>query len=204
VNRLNVKSGFLNIPDYRVGDPPKGVAELIDYGLITEGADSPAIDFGSITDPATVEAIEFYAGLTTDGVSPQSYVGENELVPLGDMANGQVGMYIDGGWAMGAMEEQAEDPALLENVVAAPIPGADGIAPVFAGGSALSVFATTQQPDLAFELLTVMGDEEGGKGYADVAGFFPAYPALLDSDEYHGTIVSSTADPGSYPVRDDQ
>ncbi|MEU0489461.1 extracellular solute-binding protein [Nocardiopsis sp. NPDC006139] len=139
---------------------------------------------GHLTDPATVEAIEFYADLTNDGVSPQSYVGENELVPLADMANSQVGMYIDGSWALTSMEEQAEDPAVLENIVAAPIPGADGIAPAFAGGSALSVFSTTQYPELAFELLTVLGDQEGGQGYADAAGFFPAYPELLAGDEY--------------------
>jgi N,N'-diacetylchitobiose transport system substrate-binding protein len=139
---------------------------------------------GNLTDPATVEAVEFYASLTTDGISPQGYVGENELVALADMANSELGMYIDGGWALGSMEEQAEDPAVLENIASAPIPGADGIAPVFAGGSALTVFTTTEHPDEAFDLLTVLGDEEGGKGYADVAGFFPAYPALLETPEY--------------------
>lgn len=148
---------------------------------------------GRLTDPATVEAIEFYASLTADGISPQGYVGENELVALADMANSELGMYIDGGWALSAMEEQAEDPAVLENIVAAPIPGADGIAPVFAGGSALTVFSTTEHPDLAFELLTFLGDEEGGKGYADVAGFFPAYPALLESDEYQEDPERSAA-----------
>lgn len=139
---------------------------------------------GRLTDPATVEAVEFYASLSTDGISPQDYVGQNELIALADIANSELGMYIDGGWAIGAMEEQAEDPSVVENIAAAPIPGADGIAPAFAGGSALTVFTTTEHPDLAFELLTVLGDEEGGKGYADVAGFFPAYPALLDDDEY--------------------
>ncbi|WP_433697998.1 extracellular solute-binding protein [Nocardiopsis sp. CA-288880] len=139
---------------------------------------------GNLTDPATVEAVEFYASLTTDGISPQGYVGENELVALADMANSELGMYIDGGWALGSMEEQAEDPSVLENIASAPIPGADGIAPVFAGGSALTVFTTTPHPDEAFDLLTVLGDEEGGKDYADVAGFFPAYPALLETPEY--------------------
>ncbi|MEC3892400.1 extracellular solute-binding protein [Nocardiopsis sp. LDBS1602] len=140
---------------------------------------------GRLTDPATVEAVEFYADLTAEHeISPQSYVGENELVPLADMANSQVGMYIDGGWALGSMEEQAEDPEVLENIASAPIPGADGIAPVFAGGSALTVFGLTEHPEQAFDLLGVLGDQEGGKAYADVAGFFPAYPELLEADEY--------------------
>ncbi|MCK9873392.1 extracellular solute-binding protein [Nocardiopsis dassonvillei] len=148
---------------------------------------------GTLTDPATVEAIEFYSSLTTDGISPQDYVGQNELIALADMANSQLGMYIDGGWAIGSMEEQAEDPAVIENIVAAPIPGAEGIAPAFAGGSALTVFTTTEHPDLAFELLTVLGDEEGGQGYADVAGFFPAYPHLLESETYQEDPATAAA-----------
>ncbi|MFC3995435.1 extracellular solute-binding protein, partial [Nocardiopsis sediminis] len=140
---------------------------------------------GRLTDPATQEAIEFYAGLTTEEeISPQSYVGENELVPLADMANGEVGMYIDGDWALTSMEEQAEDPEILDQIAAAPLPGAEGIAPAFAGGSALTVFTTTEHPDFAFELLKVMGDKEGGRGYADAAGFFPAYPEMLDDEAY--------------------
>ncbi|MBV2363110.1 extracellular solute-binding protein [Streptomonospora nanhaiensis] len=149
---------------------------------------------GRLTSPETQEAIEFYAGLTTEEeVSPQSYVGENELVPLADMANGEVGMYIDGGWALTSMEEQAEDPAVLEEIGAAPIPGAEGIAPAFAGGSALTVFATTEHPDFAFELLKVMGDQEGGKGYADAAGYFPAYPEMLDDESYQSDPVTAAA-----------
>ncbi|WP_017571737.1 extracellular solute-binding protein [Nocardiopsis halotolerans] len=135
---------------------------------------------GQLTDPATMEALEFYASLTTDGISPQEYVGQNELIALADMANSELGMYIDGGWALTSMEEQAADPAVVENIAAAPIPGADGMAPALAGGSALTVFSTTEHPDLAFDLLTVLGDEEGGQGYADVGGFFPAYPHLLE------------------------
>ncbi|WP_017594572.1 extracellular solute-binding protein [Nocardiopsis potens] len=147
---------------------------------------------GRLTSPETKEAIDFYASLTTEEeISPQSYVGENELIPLADMANGKLGMYIDGSWAMGQMEEQAEDPELLEEISAAPIPGAEGIAPAFAGGSALTVFSTTEHPAHAFELLKLMGDKEGGKGYADAAGYFPAYPELLDDQSYQEDPVTA-------------
>ncbi|WP_046471256.1 extracellular solute-binding protein [Allosalinactinospora lopnorensis] len=140
---------------------------------------------GRLTDPATKEAIEFYADLTVDEeISPQAYVGETELTPLADMANGRLGMYIDGGWALSSMEEQADDPDILDDIEAAPIPGAEGTAPAFAGGSALALFSTTETPDLAFDLLTTMADKEGGQEYADAAGFFPAYPELLDAPEY--------------------
>lgn len=147
-----------------------------------------------LSSPETREAIEFYAGLTTEEkTSPQSYVGENELVPLADMANGEVGMYIDGGWALTSMEEQAQDPAVLDGIEAAPIPGADGTAPAFAGGSALTLFATTEHPDAAFELLQIMGDKEGGRGYADAAGYFPAYPGMLDDESYQSDPVTAAA-----------
>ncbi|MDA2802885.1 extracellular solute-binding protein [Nocardiopsis suaedae] len=147
---------------------------------------------GQLTSAEAKEAVEFYAGLTSEEeISPQSYVGENELVPLADMANGELGMYIDGSWAMGQMEEQAEDPALLEEISAAPMPGAEGIAPAFAGGSALTVFSTTEYPEHATELLKVMGDKEGGKGYADAAGYFPAYPELLNDPAYQEDPVKA-------------
>ncbi|SJZ54839.1 carbohydrate ABC transporter substrate-binding protein, CUT1 family (TC 3.A.1.1.-) [Marinactinospora thermotolerans DSM 45154] len=140
---------------------------------------------GRLTSPETKEAIEFYAGLSgDDGVSPKAYVGENELVPLADMANSKLGMYIDGGWALGSMEEQAEDKSVLENIASAPLPGAEGNAPAFAGGSALSVFALSENPDHAAELLKLMGGKEFGKKYADAGGFFPAYPELLDDPAY--------------------
>ncbi|GAA1751648.1 extracellular solute-binding protein [Streptomonospora arabica] len=149
---------------------------------------------GRLTSAETQEAIEFYAGLTSEEkISPQSYVGENELVPLADMANGEVGMYIDGGWALTSMEEQAEDPSVLESIEAAPIPGADGTAPAFAGGSALTLFSTTEHPDAAWDLLTVMGDKKGGQGYADAAGYFPAYPAMLDDEAYQSDPVTAAA-----------
>jgi N,N'-diacetylchitobiose transport system substrate-binding protein len=149
---------------------------------------------GRLTDPATQEAIEFYAGLTSEEeISPQNYVGENELVPLADMANGQVGMYIDGGWALTSMEEQAEDPAVLEEIAAAPLPGADGMAPAFAGGSALTVFSASEHPEFAFELLEVMGGKEGGRDYADAGGFFPAYPEMLDDEAYQEDPTTAAA-----------
>lgn len=148
---------------------------------------------GRLTDPETVEAVEFYAGLTEDGVSPQSYVGETELVALADIANSQLGMYIDGNWALGSIEEQAEDPEVLENIASTPIPGSEGMAPVFAGGSALTVFGLTEHPDQAFDLLGILGDQEGGKAYADVAGFFPAYPELLQADEYQNDPARAAA-----------
>ncbi|GAA4887974.1 extracellular solute-binding protein [Streptomonospora salina] len=149
---------------------------------------------GRLTSAETREAIEFYAGLTSEeNISPQAYVGENELVPLADMANGEVGMYIDGGWALTSMEEQAEDPAVLEEIQAAPIPGADGTAPAFAGGSALTLFSTTEHPDAAWDLLTTMGDKTGGKDYADAGGFFPAYPEMLDNEEYQSDPLKAAA-----------
>ncbi|MFD0774668.1 extracellular solute-binding protein [Streptomonospora algeriensis] len=149
---------------------------------------------GRLTSAETREAIEFYAGLTTEeNISPQAYVGENELVPLADMANGEVGMYIDGGWALTSMEEQAEDPAVLEDIQAAPIPGADGIAPAFVGGSVLTLFATTEHPDAAFDLLKTMSDKKGGKSYADAGGFFPAYPEMLDDETYQSDPLKAAA-----------
>lgn len=150
---------------------------------------------GQLTSDKTREAIDFYSGLITEEeVSPETYVGENELTALDDMAAGQLGMYIDGPWAMTQMEEKTDDPELLENISATPIPGPNGDpAPVFAGGSALGVFSTTEHPEKAFELLTLIGDKEGGPGYADVTDFFPAYPEMLDDEKYQQDPATAAA-----------
>ncbi|WP_344974920.1 extracellular solute-binding protein [Salinactinospora qingdaonensis] len=149
---------------------------------------------GKLDSPETKEAIEFYAGLTTDEeISPQSYVGENELIPLADMANSKLGMYIDGGWALGSMEEQAEDPSVVDAISAAPLPGADGTAPAFIGGSDLAIFAQTEYPEHAWELLKLMGGKEYGQKWADAAGFFPVYPELLSDPQYTDDPVKQAA-----------
>ncbi|GLU46413.1 extracellular solute-binding protein [Nocardiopsis ansamitocini] len=139
-----------------------------------------------LTDPAAKEAIEFYAGLSADDtVSPSSALGANENDGcLNDMANGNLGMYIDGSWARGAWEGVAEDPAVLDNIDTTVLPGADGPAPAFAGGSNLSVWSTTENPEAATELLQLLAGKEWGDKFAETAGFFPAYPELLTQDKY--------------------
>ncbi|TDQ52108.1 extracellular solute-binding protein [Actinorugispora endophytica] len=141
---------------------------------------------GRLTDPATREAIEFYADLSADGdVSPSAALGANENDGcLNDMANGNLGMYIDGSWARGAWEGVAEDPAVLDQIETTVLPGADGMAPAFAGGSNLSVWSTTENPEAAAELLQLLAGKEWGDRFAETAGFFPAYPELLEQDKY--------------------
>lgn len=141
---------------------------------------------GRLTTPATMKAIEFYAELSADStMSPPGALGANENEGcLNSMANGALGMYIDGGWARGAWEGVAEDPEVLDNIEATVLPGSDGTAPAFAGGSNLSVWSTTEAPDAAIELLQLLGSKEWGDRFAEAAGFFPAYPDLLGQDKY--------------------
>lgn len=144
---------------------------------------------GKLTDPKTKEAIEFYAGLNSkEKVSPKAAMGANELdACLPEMANGKLGMYIDGSWARGAMEETAKDKKVIDQIATVPMPGADGIAPAMAGGSDLTVFSTTESPEAATELLKLMGGKEWGDKYAEAAGFFPAYPEMLEEEKYTKT-----------------
>nr|WP_106241477.1 extracellular solute-binding protein [Allonocardiopsis opalescens] len=137
---------------------------------------------GQIDSPEAVEAFEWWASLTESEISPQSYVGENELIPLADMANGQLGMYIDGSWAIGQMEEQNDE--FIEDLAPGVIPGRDGMAPAMAGGSNLSVWANSASPEFAFEFITLLNNQENAARWSELAGFFPAYPALLEDERY--------------------
>ncbi|PSL00996.1 N,N'-diacetylchitobiose transport system substrate-binding protein [Murinocardiopsis flavida] len=144
---------------------------------------------GRLTDAKTKEAIEFYAGLNSkEKVSPKGAMNANELdACLPEMANGKLGMYIDGSWARGAMEETAEDKKVVDEIATVPMPGADGIAPAMAGGSDLAVFADGESTEAATELMLLLGNKEWGDKYAEAAGFFPAYPEMLDDEKYTKT-----------------
>lgn len=146
---------------------------------------------GQLTNPATVEAIEFYTELTND-LSPV-YTGEDELIPQADLANEELGMYIDGNWAFDEVADQAGDPDIVDELGAAPIPGVDGMAPAFAGGSNLTVFSTTDNPDFAFELLSTWASKDMGATWAEHTGFFPAYPELLDEPQFQEDEVAQAS-----------
>ncbi|QVQ53635.1 extracellular solute-binding protein [Spiractinospora alimapuensis] len=148
---------------------------------------------GRLSSPETTEALEFYASLTVDGISPSACAGANEVdCAHADFVNGDLGMFIDGPWARAQLAELS-DGSTDDSWATAPIPGRDGIAPAFAGGSDLAVWATTEYPHAAFDYLTLLNNEDNSLAYAQLADFFPPYEELLDSAEFQDDPIQGGA-----------
>jgi N,N'-diacetylchitobiose transport system substrate-binding protein len=95
---------------------------------------------------------------------------------------GKAAMIIDPGWQVGViLDPKTGDPKLKDKIGVFPIPGktADKSAPVFLGGSTLSVSAGSKNPELATEWLKLLASE---KYQADLAkaGNIPNTTKLLD------------------------
>jgi N,N'-diacetylchitobiose transport system substrate-binding protein len=87
-------------------------------------------------------------------------------------------MIFSGSWTPKAILEAAPD---LEGKIGAfPIPGRDGgLAPSVLGGSLLSIFETSDDQDLAWQLVEMMSTGEFAAKWAQESSYFPGTTALL-------------------------
>lgn len=159
---------------------------------------------GQLDSPETTEALEFYANLTMDGHSPAACVGVDEVeCAHADFANRQVGMFIDGPWAQPQLEDINADHA--EHWATAPVPGADGMAPAFGGGSDLAVWGTSEYPEAAFDYVTTLNSKENAESYTEVSSMFPTFEDVLESDTFQedpilaGAATQATGDLRLFP-----
>ncbi|GAB3710798.1 extracellular solute-binding protein [Nocardiopsis oceani] len=159
---------------------------------------------GELDSAETTEALEFYAGLTVDGHSPSACVGVDEVeCAHADFVNRDIGMFIDGPWAQPQLEELNDDH--VDHWATAPIPGTDGMAPAFGGGSDLSVWGTTEYPEAAFDYITVLNSKDNAMPYNEVASMFPVYEDVLESDAFQedpilaGAATQATGDLRLFP-----
>jgi len=139
---------------------------------------------GKLSSPQAKEAIEFYSGLVTkEKVAPEKYIGKNELQgPQQDFALGQLGMYVDGSWALPELKKVKDDSAKWGTF---PIPGkSGGTAPVFSGGSDLAVWKSSKSQDVAWEYLTVLNNKQNAQTFADSQKFLPQFTDVLQSSKY--------------------
>ncbi|MEU3016727.1 MULTISPECIES: extracellular solute-binding protein [unclassified Nocardiopsis] len=159
---------------------------------------------GQLDSPETREALEFYAGLTVDGISPSACVGLNEVdCAHADFVNREVGMFIDGPWARAQLEDLNDEYA--DQWATAPIPGVDGMAPAFGGGSDLAVWGTSEHPEAAFDYITVLNSKDNAMPYNEVSSMFPTYGDVLESDAFQedpvlaGAATQATGDLRLFP-----
>jgi N,N'-diacetylchitobiose transport system substrate-binding protein len=136
----------------------------------TSGVDSPQSRAG----------IQFYADLALEhGFSTPAAATWRETDVRDSFTKSQSAMIFSGSWTPKAILEAAPD--LQGKIGAFPIPGpTGGLAPSVLGGSLLSVFETSEDQDLAWQLVEMMGTGEFAAKWAQESSYFPGTTALLN------------------------
>ena len=87
-------------------------------------------------------------------------------------------MMLSGSWTPKSLIEK--NPELKGKIGAAVIPGQDGgIAPSVLGGSHLSIFNNTKNPDLAWAFVKMMTTGKFATQWADETGYFPGVQSAM-------------------------
>ncbi|MGO1920173.1 MAG: extracellular solute-binding protein, partial [Microbacterium sp.] len=129
---------------------------------------------------AAQEGIQFYTDLATEhGFSSAGATTWKETDLSDNFAQGNVAMMLSGSWTPASLVEAGPD--LEGKIGAAVIPGKDGgIAPSVLGGSHLSVFNSTENPDLAWEFTKMMTTGEFAEKWASQTGYFPGVASAME------------------------
>ncbi|UCM87313.1 extracellular solute-binding protein [Streptomyces marincola] len=133
----------------------------------------------TLDEPEAVEGIEFYTSLATeDGLSVAAAETWLETDQLQSFRDGDAAMVINGNWTVNTLI--AEDAAWAERLGVVPVPGRDGgLSPSFVGGSLLGEFGS-DEPELAWELITMMSTGEHAAAWAEQSGYFPGRQSPLE------------------------
>ncbi|PKI90483.1 sugar ABC transporter substrate-binding protein [Actinomycetales bacterium SN12] len=125
------------------------------------------------------EGLAFYTDLALKhGFSTAGATTWKETDVRDAFTQGTVATMISGSWTPKSLIEA--NPELEGKIGVAVIPGQDGgIAPSVLGGSHLSVFEDSKEPDLAWELVKIMTTGELASQWADSTGYFPGLESLM-------------------------
>ncbi|MGF3057303.1 sugar ABC transporter substrate-binding protein [Microbacterium sp. YY-01] len=128
---------------------------------------------------ASIEGLTFYADLALEhGFSTAGATTWKETDVRDAFTQGTVATMLSGSWTPKSLIEA--NPEMEGKIGVAVIPGKDGgIAPSVLGGSHLSIFEDSKEPELAWELVKIMTTGELASEWADATGYFPGVESLM-------------------------
>ncbi|GAB2539966.1 sugar ABC transporter substrate-binding protein [Brachybacterium huguangmaarense] len=134
----------------------------------------------AIADAPAVEGLTWYTDLALKHDSSTAAAQQwKETDSLQAFLQGQVGMFITGSWVPATVKQ--DNPEMYDKLVAYTIPAKDApVAKSFLGGSHLCRFEESAEPELAFELITLMSTGEFATRWATETNFFPGEQKALD------------------------
>jgi N,N'-diacetylchitobiose transport system substrate-binding protein len=135
---------------------------------------------GALDSPESQAGLSWLKDVVTKYSKAPVNGNENDNDPAVPLGEGKAAMTIDPGWKVGVVLKNK--PALKNQIGVFPIPGktADKTAPVFLGGSNLSVAEGSDAPDLAYDYVKLLAGEKAQTQLATVGGVIPNKTSLLD------------------------
>lgn len=160
----------------------------------------------AVNQAKAVEGLQFWTDLALKhGSSTAAASTWKETDSLAAFEKGTVGMTVSGSWTIAKIKQDA--PAMAAKTGAFVMPGKDGkIAGSFVGGSVLSVFAKSQNKDLAWAFVKLMTTGDYAAKWGTSSNYFPGQKSLLDkqlasADATSKVFVQQMVDGGkSVPV----
>jgi N,N'-diacetylchitobiose transport system substrate-binding protein len=137
----------------------------------------------AMNSPEGAKAIEFYTNFYKQGLAPKAAVGWEEPDSQEAFINGDVAMLIAGGWTYTSIITTKKSLESKIGVTLQPA-GPSGKDTAFAGGSHLSVFKESKNPELATAFVDFMLRPENLNKFTNAIGFLPGTTAGIESSGY--------------------
>jgi multiple sugar transport system substrate-binding protein len=139
----------------------------------------------TIDDPANVAALERLAALVDEDLSPGPFSQDLAIEAIESFADGTTAMHASGSWDLPIARRAAGDDFQAEDVEIVPIPQADPAQPrTVLGGSSLFVPIGAPEPDLAFELMLALTQDDVALRLALEEGRLPARVRVFDDEVF--------------------
>ncbi|OHD05804.1 extracellular solute-binding protein [Sphingopyxis sp. RIFCSPHIGHO2_12_FULL_65_19] len=127
---------------------------------------------GAFSDPEFKAALAFYKSLFDERLAPMASAAQISNV-WNEFARGYFSTFLSGPWTIGDMENRL--PAAMRGKWGtAPNPGPNGIGSAAPGGSSLVVFAGTENPGAAWDVLTGLLSPAAQLDFHALTGSLPA------------------------------
>ena len=148
---------------------------------------------GQLDSPESIEGLTFFKEMFDEANNAPA--DADDATDYLAFCNGEVGMMPAPGWKPGQiLNEDDGCPELEDSIGVFALPGAEAgtTAPVFLGGSVLSISAQSEMPDVARDLLEIMISPEYQAQFAS-NGVIPALQSELDAVEGSDAAVAQAA-----------
>jgi multiple sugar transport system substrate-binding protein len=164
-------------------------------GTLTDDGGDPVFGEGSNRD-AMLNALGFIQRCVQSGITPKrvtEYGLETDL--NGDVASGQVAMFLGGNFQVGLLQDIVGAEKFLDQWAVAPIPSESGSDfATTAGGQMWGVFTEDEErrrTAVDFLVKNYVGDE-GMAGWCNIGGYLPPRRPVFDVPAYKGNKYTDT------------